>query len=100
MSDPHSPKFIIALCEAAAISVPHHNTTQRTSQSLNALSSPFLFLLDAIFTFSLNDAPRLSHRINEYSKEINDLAQLFSGLYIFLVTTCTHMRAHMKKIDQ
>lgn len=28
MSDPHSPKFIIALCEAATIkpSAPHHNT--------------------------------------------------------------------------
>lgn len=28
MSDPHSPKFIIAPCEAATIkpSIPHHNT--------------------------------------------------------------------------
>lgn len=52
MSDPHSPKFIIALCEAAAISVPHHNTTQHTSQSLYVLSSLFLLLLDAIFAYA------------------------------------------------
>lgn len=39
MSDPHSPKFIIALCEAATIkpSAPHHNshhTMKNISRSL------------------------------------------------------------------
>lgn len=107
MSDPHSPKFIIAPCEAAAISVPHHNTMQHTSQSLYVLSSPFLLLLDAIFASLLNGATCLSHKINEYSKEINDLAQLFSELYTIEsqhkhthTHTCKNKQPHAVRLER
>lgn len=53
MSDPHSPKFIIAPCEAAAIklSVPHHSTSLLLHYETHITIPLFSFLLpsDAVF---------------------------------------------------
>lgn len=55
MSDPHSPKFIIALCEAATIKpgAPHHNITTTLTTVRTILNVCIALSIEHIIKLSL-----------------------------------------------